>query len=363
MAEVAFGHGGGHVGNVPHLRSQVGGHVVHVVGQVFPDAGHIRHHGLAAQPALGAHFLGHAGHFAREQVQRVHHLVQVLLQLQELPFYIDGDFLAQIALGHGSGHVGNVPHLHGEVGSHVVHVIGQVFPDAANVGYRSLTAEFTLGAHFLGHAGYFAGKNIQVINRLINGFGHQLEVARHRNLEAFVQIATADVLQNLAHFQHRHSDAIHQTVDIINHIPPEAGGTVGRSSRFQVAFYPGHLRNARNFAPHPANHFHHGIICFGDFSKNVVVLLGQSHRYVTFFKSVERIQDPVELVVNIARVLGINRTTRTPFFAGQVVVGSHHIEGRNCAEIRSFAGIFIVTSHRGGPMRLRLRSLGGSHIV
>ena len=43
------------------------GHGVHGVGQVLPGAGDARHLGLAAEPAFGAHFARHAGHFRRRR--------------------------------------------------------------------------------------------------------------------------------------------------------------------------------------------------------------------------------------------------------------------------------------------------------
>ena len=131
---------------------------------------------MAAETAFSTHFLSHAGYLAGKQVQRVYHLVQVLLQLQEFTLYVNSDFLRQVAFSYGCGYVGNVPHLHGEVRGHVVYVIRQVFPDTAHARHTGLAPELALGTHFLGHAGYLAGKYVQVINRFVDGFSHQFEV-------------------------------------------------------------------------------------------------------------------------------------------------------------------------------------------
>ena len=165
--------------------------------------------------------------------------------LQKLALYIDGYFLGQVTFGHSGRHVGDVAHLTRQVRRHVVHIVRQVLPDAAHVGHRGLAAELALGAHFLGHAGHLTSKNIQVVNRLVDGFGHQLEVARHRNLEAFVEVAAADVLEHLAHFKHRYGDTVHQTVDVGEHVAPEAGRAVGRGPRFP--------RSARTSIPNAAS--------------------------------------------------------------------------------------------------------------
>ena len=132
LGQVAVGHGGGHLGDVAHLAGQVGGHEVHVVGQVLPGAGDALHSGLAAQLAFGAHFAGHARHFRGEGVQLVHHGVDGVLQLQDLALHVHGDLLGQVAAGHGGGHLGDVTHLAGQVAGHQVHVVGQVLPGAGH---------------------------------------------------------------------------------------------------------------------------------------------------------------------------------------------------------------------------------------
>src|SRR5262249_19562294 len=56
-------HGGGHVGDVAHLRGEVGGHGVDLVGEVLPGAGDARDDRLAAELAVGADLARHARHF------------------------------------------------------------------------------------------------------------------------------------------------------------------------------------------------------------------------------------------------------------------------------------------------------------
>ena len=67
FGEVAVGDRGGHLGDVAHLRGEVAGHRVHVVGEVLPGAGDALDLGLAAELAFGAHLAGDAGHFRRRR--------------------------------------------------------------------------------------------------------------------------------------------------------------------------------------------------------------------------------------------------------------------------------------------------------
>ena len=65
LLEVAVGDRGHDLDDAAHLRGQVAGHEVDVVGEVLPGAGDARHLGLAAELAFGADLLRDARHFAR----------------------------------------------------------------------------------------------------------------------------------------------------------------------------------------------------------------------------------------------------------------------------------------------------------
>ena len=66
LRQIAAGDGGRDLGDVAHLRRQVAGHEVDVVGQVLPGAGDARHLRLAAELAFGADLARDARHFRGE---------------------------------------------------------------------------------------------------------------------------------------------------------------------------------------------------------------------------------------------------------------------------------------------------------
>ena len=113
--QVAARHGGGHLGDVAHLRGQVGGEQVDVVGQVLPGAGDAGHDGLAAEPAFGADLARDARHLGGERAQLLDHRVERFLEQQDLAAHVDGDLLRQVAAGDGGRHLGDVAHLRGQV--------------------------------------------------------------------------------------------------------------------------------------------------------------------------------------------------------------------------------------------------------
>ena len=76
-------HGRGDFGDVAHLRREVAGHRVDVVGQVFPGAGDAGHVRLAAKLAFGANFARNARYFAGEAVELINHGVERFFQSKD----------------------------------------------------------------------------------------------------------------------------------------------------------------------------------------------------------------------------------------------------------------------------------------
>src|SRR5205823_5672311 len=103
---------------------QVGGHVVHGVGEVLPRAAHAAHVGLPAELPFRADFARHARDLGGEGAELIDHRVDGGIQLEDLAAYIDGDLLSQVAEGYGRRDLGDVAHLSGEVRSHEVDVVG-----------------------------------------------------------------------------------------------------------------------------------------------------------------------------------------------------------------------------------------------
>src|SRR5207244_4006736 len=162
LGEVAVGDGNGHVGDVSDLGRQIAGHEVDAIDQVFPGTGDARNDGLAAQFAFGADLAGNAGHFGGETAQLVDHRVDGILELQDFAAHIDGDFLGEVAVGDGDGHVGDVSDLSRQIAGHEIHAFGQIFPNAAHVANLRLPAELAFGADFAGDAGRSDDRRVEL---------------------------------------------------------------------------------------------------------------------------------------------------------------------------------------------------------
>src|SRR5207245_2626076 len=97
LGEVTLGDGRRHLGDIAHVRGEVAGHEIDVVGEVFPDPDHALDLGLAAQLAFGTDFARDARDFRGEGVELVHHDVDGVLQLEDLAADVDRDPLGQVA--------------------------------------------------------------------------------------------------------------------------------------------------------------------------------------------------------------------------------------------------------------------------
>ena len=97
----------------------------HAVIAVLPDAGDALDLGLAAEAASVPTSRATATSAANERSWSTI-VLTVLLHLQHLAADVDGDLLREVALGDRRRHLGDVPHLTGQVVRERVDVLGQV---------------------------------------------------------------------------------------------------------------------------------------------------------------------------------------------------------------------------------------------
>ena len=181
LREFAVRDRGHHLHDAAHLLGQVGGHDVHVVGKVFPGAGHARHLGLTAQFAFGADFARHARDFGGERVELIHHRIDGVLEFENFALHVHRDLARQIAARHGRRDFGDVAHLAGQVSGHGVHRVGEIFPCAGHAGHVGLSAQPAFGADFASHARHFAGERVELIHHRVDGFFQQQNFAAARS--------------------------------------------------------------------------------------------------------------------------------------------------------------------------------------
>src|SRR6185436_6095309 len=113
LGKIAVGHRGGNVGDVADLAGEIAGHKIYVISQVFPRSRHTDHLRLTAKSSFGTDFARHTRNLRSERAKLVHHRIDRVLQLQDLAFNVDRDFLGEIAVGHGRSNFRDITHLAG----------------------------------------------------------------------------------------------------------------------------------------------------------------------------------------------------------------------------------------------------------
>ena len=109
--QIAFRHGRRHVRDRAHLRRQIRGELIDVIGQIFPRAGRAGHAGLAAEFSFDTDFARHRGHLVGERRQRIDHAVDRIGQFGDFAFRFDQQFAFQIAVGDSGHDFGDTAHL------------------------------------------------------------------------------------------------------------------------------------------------------------------------------------------------------------------------------------------------------------
>src|SRR5206468_39827 len=157
-----------------------------------PGAGDAAHHRLAAELAFGADLARHAGDFAGEGVELVHHGVDGVFELEDFAAHVDGDLLRQVAVGDGGGDFGDVADLRRQVRRLSLHDALPIFPGAGDAAHRGLAAELAFGADLARHAGDFRGERIELVHHGVDGVLELEDFAAHVDGDLARQVAARD---------------------------------------------------------------------------------------------------------------------------------------------------------------------------
>ena len=112
LRQVAVRDRGRDLGDVAHLRGEVVGQQVDVVGQVLPRAGDAGHLGLRAQLAFDTDGAGDAGDLLGEDAERLGHAVERVGERRDLALGLDADeLLRQVAVGDRGDDLDDAAHL------------------------------------------------------------------------------------------------------------------------------------------------------------------------------------------------------------------------------------------------------------
>src|SRR5207302_1237967 len=259
LGEVAAGDRGRDVGDVAHLGGEVAGHLVDVVGEVFPGRSGERRVGMAAEATLGADLARHTGDFAGESIQLIDHAVDGVLELEDLAAYVDRDLLGEITLGDRGRDLGDVADLGGEVARHVVDVVGEVFPDAGDAFDLRLAAKVPFGTDFAGDAGDLAPKGVELIDHDVDRVLELADLAADVDGFFFGEVALGDGGRDVGDVADLGGQVGGHEVNVVGEILPDAGRAFDLRLAAELALGADLAGHAADLGSERAQLLHHGV--------------------------------------------------------------------------------------------------------
>src|SRR5581483_9262875 len=247
LREIALRDRGGDVGDVPHLRRQVRGHEVDVVGEVLPRSTDALHVGLSAEAPFGADLARDARHLGGERVELVDHRVDGVLQLGHLAAHVDGDLLREVAVRHGGRHVGDVADLVRQVRRHRVDRVGEVFPRAGDAFDLRLSAELAVGADLARDARHFAGERVELVDHRVDGRLQLEHLALDVDGDLFREVAARDRRRDRRDVAHLVRQVARHRVDGVGEVFPRAGDAAHVGLTAEPSVGADLARDARDF--------------------------------------------------------------------------------------------------------------------
>ena len=136
---------------------------------------------------------------------------------------VDGDLLRKIAFSDGGRHVGDVADLRGQVRSHEVHRIGEVFPRAADALHLGLAAETAFGADLARDARHLRGEGVELIDHRVDRAFELENLAPHVDGDLLREVAGRYGRRHVGDVANLRGEVAGHRVDRIGKIFPRAG--------------------------------------------------------------------------------------------------------------------------------------------
>ncbi len=254
------------------MHGEVRSHGVDIVRQILPGAGHTFHHRLAAQFSLSADFAGHACDFRGKRRELVHHDVNDVLDLENLPTDVDRDLLRQIAVGDGRRDLGDVAQLHCKIRGHKVDVIGEVLPGPGHTFDLRLASEFSFRSDFARHACHFRGKGRELVHHRVDGVLEFENFAFDVDGNFLGKIAVGHGGRNCGNVAHLRGEGGCHEVHRVGQVLPRSAHTVHFRLATEDPFRAHFARDTSDFRRERSQLIHHridGVFEFEKFSANV----------------------------------------------------------------------------------------------
>ena len=176
------------------------------------------------------------------------HLVDVVLEVGDLAAGLDADRTGQVALGDGGGHLGDGPHLAGEVRGQLVDVVGEVLPGAGGSRHIGLAAQLALDADLASDRRHLVGEGGQRVDHAVDGLGQGGDLALGLHGQLLLQVAIGHAGDHLGDAAHLVGQVTGHEVHVVGQVLPGTGDAphLGLAAQLAVgahlAGHAGHFR-------------------------------------------------------------------------------------------------------------------------
>ncbi len=244
--QVTLRHGGGDLRDRAHLRGEVPGELIHVVGEIAPGtrrAGDLR---LPAELSFEPDLARDRRHLVGEDAQRVGHVVDRLGEGGHFPLRFEDELLIQISVRDRGDDLDDTANLLRQVRRHYVDVVGQVLPDPGHARHLRFGPELPLDAYFARQRGHLVGERPERVGHVVDRLGEGGDFALRFEDELLAQIAVRD----RGHDFDDPADLARQVgrhyVDVVGKVLPGSGDPLHLRLPAELPFGPDLFRNPRD---------------------------------------------------------------------------------------------------------------------
>src|SRR5205085_1026669 len=148
----------------------------------------------------------------------------------------DGDLLAQVASRDGGGDLRDVADLPGEVGSHVVDVVGEVAPGAGDALHLRLTTEPSFGADSARDTRDLVGEGRQLVDHRVDRLRERGDLALRIDRDLLREVALGHSGGDLGDVADLTGQVCGHAVHVLGEVTPGAGHALHLRLTTQSAF-------------------------------------------------------------------------------------------------------------------------------
>ena len=200
-----------------------------------------------------------SGDFRRKRAQLVHHRVDGVLEFQNFALHVHRDLLGEVARRHRLRHVGDVPHLRGQVAGHGVHRLREVAPGARHALHVGLAAELAFGSHFPRDARHLGGERTQLVHHRVDGVLELENLALHVHRDLLGEVARRHRLRHVGDVAHLRGEVAGHRVHRLGQVLPRAGHALHVGLAAELAFRAHLARHPRHLGGERAQLVHHRV--------------------------------------------------------------------------------------------------------